>query len=425
MDGEADPVGATDAVLTQKLAEAEPAVVSGWALLAARLELIGRRREMVGCIKISEAALLLSALLLFFRHSITDATTDPLRSPQAAFPIEAPAGGELAVAAATWEKTPAPVAARSVHDTKPVPRVAPLATLPPRPLKREVALPRVRNGALAPIAREDQRAYFHTSTANPLLRLPELPVAVPIRYYLNLFVSPLDVNQVVTLANPNLGISDRSSLSTGFSLGALIDIEQGRHALQTGLLYGYRSYTPGEILRLENSSQNSDQQDVRYGRLKYHTASVPLNYWRTLHTTNKWRISAGMGLTVNLILSAEFQLGENVTRKDLIRELDAFRRLASEEGSPKAFTSVGATNRFVNPSPGILDGGGTLENSSLYVGGSLRVERLLSERWSVYLSPTVTRLFTVRDDDGGKGPLTDRIHNTMLRAGARMRLTDK
>jgi hypothetical protein len=417
---------ATDALLSQRLAEAEPAVVSGWALLAARLELIGQRREMISCVKVTEAALLLSALLLFFRLPEAPQADSPLARLTSPFPVALPHGPSAPV-----DHSPVASMISASEAIAPRPEGARVAvtlipSLPAPPIPTKPELPVVRRGAFGPVAVSGQGVTLFSTSVRPLLRLPGIQPPQPIRYYLNLFVSPLDVNQVVTLANPNLGINDRIDLSTGFSVGALVDIEQGDNALQTGLIYGYRSYIPAEILQLnDRGTQDPDREAIRYGRLKYRTASFPLNYYRTFRTTEKWRISGGLGASMNVILSAEFQLGEGVTQKDLVRELNTFRETAREEGLPKSLNGIGATNRFINPTVGILDGGGFLDNSSLYLGGSLRVERLVSDRWSLYFSPTFTRLFTVRDNDGGKGPLADRIHNTMLRAGARVRLTDK
>ena len=48
-----------------------------------------------------------------------------------------------------------------------------------------------------------------------------------------------------------------------------------------------------------------------------------------------------------------------------------------------------ATNEILDPAPRDISREVAAENSSLYLSGNVRVERLLNDRWSVYFSPTV------------------------------------
>ncbi len=428
---EAEAEAALDTAVAGGLQQSSPAPISGWALLAARLELIGKRREMVACMKISEAALLLSLILLFFRFGNLPQEN---RKPQAdqnataAFPItvaETPAFRPKEVdppEAVLSAVLPAPTNAA----------VAPLASVPlaSRQVSREAPLPAVRplnsTEATGQLSFLEFALQLPEQNVHPPFQLPSLLDGEPIQYYLNLFVSPVDFNQVVTQTNQSLGITAGSELSTGYSLGGLIDISQGHNALETGFIYGYRAYVPAEILRLENEQPvQNEEAPVRYGRLRYHTVSVPLNYEREIFRDEKWQFSGGVGMVVNVILSSKFRLDGIYTVEDLERQIIQYRLKLQDEGIISAPGRASSNHEILYPEAGVFQGGSLLSNSSLYLSGNLRIERLLNDKWSLYFSPTVSRLITMRPGDGGKGPLEDRIHNTMLRFGTRVRLSDK
>ncbi len=430
---EEDNAAAVDQAVAGSLHQVAPARVSGWSQLAARLELTGKRREMVASIKISEAALLLSLILLFIRFGTLPSE---FKKPQAqlltgsGFPIAAiapPAHHHDLAAASPVVPLPAarapitPVRARALA---PLPRVefAPPRTSAP-------TLPAPRPSPFPVLTEQLPGLSFGVQSAMgppPALGLVEALGPKPIRYYLNLFVSPVDLNQIITQENQFVGIQAGSDLTTGHSFGTLLDINQGVNGIQIGLVYGYRAYVPAEILRLESRQPISGAEDpIRYGRLRYHTVSVPLNYEREVFRNDRWQFSGGLGMSMNIILSSKFRLDGIYTTEDLERQIAQYRQVLQDEGIIPVTGRASGTHEILHPEAGYLQGGSLLDNSSLYVSGNFRVERLLNDRWSLYFSPTVSRLLTVRPGDGGKGPLEDRIHNAMLRFGTRIRLTDK
>ena len=426
---EASTAADVDQLVTTGLERSAPARVSGWALLAARLDTIGKRREMVGYMKITEATFLLSMLLLFVQFG----TLSPVETDRIALENASPPGVAVPVRVAPTLPRGAANAVISVPDVPapPSPRISaavtPLATVIPKLLPTH-AEPRLRISAVRTIERADFTVERWTTGIKPALALPLPDAGQPIRYYLNVFASPLDLNEINTLANEQLGIFERTLLSRDWSAGALVDITKGKNGIQIGLIYGNRSYVPAEILVLEQERwrRREDPDRVRFGRLLYNTVSIPLNYERVLQRSDDWQFSVGIGLSANVVLASEFRLADGFTYDDLRRQVAIYREdlYASGKITKPAGYQKGL-NDIVSPPTGYLQGGSLIDNTSLYLSGNIRVERLLDDRWSLYFSPTVSRLFTLREDDGGKGPLQDRIHNTMLRVGTRFRLTDK
>ena len=426
---------ALDAAVAEGLERAATGSVSGWTALAARLELIGKRREMVACLKITEGALLLSFLLLLARFGdsghrtsvarVADATgTDAAARTEQPVPTTTRSGtGKTDASRAVPTPAldvPAVAVGNSPRATQSTP-VLPTGELTPLSLPRPDAPLRLTPAAVDELESAEMSAPAlagrYARTPGPLLFRGE-----PVRYYLNAFVSPVDLNEVVTQQNKLLGIHEQRFLTTGYSVGALVEATQSGNALQFGLIYGNRSYVPAKIRLFSVDPTSGDEEnEIAYSQLSYQTVSVPLNYERELVTRDQWRLSAGFGMAMNVVLESHVSLPDDVTLDDLNRMIeDEAAKFPAGRGK-----SEGSVKEILDPTQGYFQGGGLLENSSLYLSGNFRIERIVNDRWSFYFSPTVGKLVTVREGDGGRGPLEDRIHNTMLRLGTRVRLTNK
>ena len=425
-DALAEETEQLDRAVASGLQRAEPSTVSGWSTLAARLETIGRRREMVTCLKITEGALLLSMLLLFARFGdvATQHTTQRYayaQTPAKPFPVVVPGLPKIETPAP--ERPSVPTRSGLASYRGPVPEVTP--TLPRADfapaLRRPMVIPevRLRPALLEPLDTRIDPLAEREILPRLALHFDGIPGSDPVQYYLNAFVSPLDLNEVVTQESKWLGIKAQRRVSLGYSVGALLEVEQKGNALQFGLIYGHRSYVPAKMQIIEEDTTGLKRaQDIRYSRLTYETVSIPLNYQREITANDKWRLSAGVGMAMNVVLGSDIRLPENVTLEDLNRML---REEVKQPGVGR--DAKAQMEEILDPTQGYFQGGGILENSSLYLSGNFRVERLLGDRWSVYFSPTVGRLLTIREGDGGRGPLEDRVHNTMLRFGTRLRLS--
>lgn len=439
---EAQAAQAVDAAVASRLQQAAPPTLSGWALLAARLELIGKRREMVASVKIAEAALLLSLLLVFFRFGpvAPPHTQAPLAADREAILSAFPLASERPLdrlrssdgqqPSTHFNTTEPPQLVRTVRTlqtpTQLLPTGGPLEVVS---TNQSEPSPSVRTGLLItkPVPLANAEVTRYETAVQPPLEFPSLINGQPVRYYVNLFASPVDLNQVITPENNFIGIAERqSNFSTGYSVGALVDIVQGHNGVQTGLMYNYRSYVPVEFGLIQGEQPIKDgEEPVRFGRLRYRTISVPLAYNRQLYQNQKWRVSGGLGMAMNIILSSDFKLENKLTLVDLERWWQYYLDQGKQDGTIVSGGRSSEYTDFLAPPQGYLEGGSLVKNTSLYLSGTLRFERLLDERWSLYFSPTVTRQFTVREDDGGKGPLQDRIHSTMLSFGTRLLLSDK
>lgn len=423
---EAESAAQLDRAIARGLSQSAPTASSGWVALAARLELIATRREMIGCMKITEAALLVSLLLLFARFGPgTTERTNPQLAELNQFPVATPID-RSSLAVAPIASVALPVAVESVRRNQGVSSSYP--QLRPNRLftatEAEVAtatLPATPPQPIQPIATEEYSLPTFEIGLSPALSLPLLPRDKPVGYYLSTFISQ-DINQVVTPRRESTGVEGDRRVTFGYSAGALIDFQQGKNALQTGFIYGRRSYLPTTLWQIQEQP-SPEVFDASYSRFTFHTVTVPLNYQRELAIHNTWRLTGRVGIAMNVVVSSKFTYGRDQSQEDLE---DALRRYQLE--NPNASSggrAIEDTENFLNPDPGYFQGGSLLANSSFYVNGGFMLERIISERLSLYFSPSISRSVSVRKDDGGKGPLDDRIHTANLRLGTRVSLSNK
>ncbi|TXF85242.1 hypothetical protein FUA23_20790 [Neolewinella aurantiaca] len=446
---------AVDAIVSEGLARTTPSVSSGWAALAARLELIGWRRSTIAAWKVTEGSLLLCLILLFFRFAPEFRhQQEPFADLDNGFPMPMMASASEQSDERADNSLPAGNSTPSVHQ----PKSKTTKTLRPksssvRPLvSNQGAQALAGDGAQVPgaVAEETPELYSPESIAaldidpltsrmympSPVLQLAEVDNSVPAYCYINGFVSPLDVNQVVTPGHiaGEYDISSERRFTTGYTIGGLLDFNKGRNTLQIGVIYSRRSYLPAS-LKWKYQDYFTPRNPVEgYSQFVYHAIEFPFNYKFTLKETTNWRISARAGMSLSVIAKPEIRDQEEVVAK-----LEVFEDGVAEDGygtgssflptpgsrpQPSTQSDFSSESELKDPPKGWFEGGSILANSSFYLGGGVIVERIMNPRWSVYVSPSFGRVIYLRDEDG-IGPYRDRIHLGSLRMGSRYRFGGK
>lgn len=423
-----------DGIIVSRLDAAAPLVVSGWATLAARLELIGWRRETLMAWKTIEFTLLASLLLLLVRFvPSAEPTQVPLANNTGFYVAETP------VTQAPREVMP-PItgeqpAVRATAKREAQQNVSLRLSLAESPKKGNSAPPAVTissaqgtvedgrtSRVIAPLPQQTIPLLEKTvERPLPVITLPESRRSEPVLYYSNFFVSPLDVNEVVTQRKDldELEVSAGRRLTNGVSLGALLDFVQGRNGLQIGLVVSQRSYRPTSQIWRSNI-----QRLEGYEQFRYTTLELPFNYKRILRETDRWRISGRLGMSMNIIVSSEF-IGRDGVAESIEKVQAEGRAIPGPVGlQTSQLANVSDRRAFREPGRGWLEGGGLLTNSTFYLGGGLVFERLINSRLSVYASPSFGRVIYL-DDRQGIGPTNDRIHSGSVRFGSRFLLGGK
>ncbi|MEM6396486.1 MAG: hypothetical protein AAF741_09075 [Bacteroidota bacterium] len=443
---------------------------NGWATLAARLELIAHRRQSLAAFKLTEVSLMLSLLLLFFRFVNVDQSTDQDIAPLAS--IDQPQQVAEAVEANLSVSDEATRESLSLADRASLPAGAgqsilsvssvadpvldsELVSREGRSVPTAINLPASKFSVQNIPTKSPEKLSALRSFAQQLDRLPtrgsveQLPPSlVPfgsvlssasvgllsslkapeadrgIHTYLRVFYSPLDLNQVITPQNEFLDriIEADDRVTIGHSGGILFDIASRHFSLNTGLIYGLRSYIP-TLLKQDLAEPLSSPIAVNksgYSRLTFHTASIPLTINKTLLNNDNWRITIGGGIGLTMVLKSSFVKVEGADQ--LYSDLVNSQQFAARPGRSGIQERLDARDYF-DPEPGWFQGGSIFSNANFFLTGSASFERKMSDRFSIFAAPTISRYLHFVQK-GGLGPNYDRIHNHSIFFGTRIRLGD-
>lgn len=420
-----------DTVVTRRLNQETAGPVSGWATLAARLELVSMRRQLVGAAKITEVTILMSIVLLLLRFG-PEAQSDTALALKAGFPV-GPSPvlvNTLPPAPEVYSETVETIPAKTVSlDLEQLPNNAVVANSTPLPDSGDIdgetaavedtTRATENDSQFLPIQRlaASAEARVVGPTPDPRLPLIELPAAsIRPEYRLNVFIAPWEINQVVTPqgAVNEIDVVRRKRYSFSSAVGGLLDISTGSNSFRTGVILSRYGYEPTELLQTHCLVEGNCPEG--YERFVYRTLRLPLSYERTLRDRDQWRLATSIGLVTNIITHSEFAWNGEA------REAVAYSLLQQRNNS-RSITRSSTINRnqLLNPEPGWLQGGGFLNNASFYLSGGFTVERAISPRFSLYVSPEYSRAIFLRNNRG-VGPYNDRIHQASMRVGSRFLL---
>lgn len=461
-----------DAVVVERIGGQAARPVSGWAALAERLELIRDRRSRLMAGGITELALMASLLLLFVQFFVgkpIDDAAGTVSAPVAASVTVPPAaearartdrtppgsGEEPASAAATVAddvaaslsspgtsvSSPSALATRDGKETAGLASRVAVAKLPTPdllPLKTAdgllgVARPTRAAGAVAPL---DTRPIFARRAAhppNPALRLPPAADLRPSIWtiYVNAFVSPIDVNQTVTpeQAILDLDVIADTRFTRGNSGGLSLDFESGSSEMSLGLVVNRMAYVPTALKWFAQDEFPLVETVKGYGRFRYTNLNLPFSYGRRVWHNDKWRLWVRGTMQLSVVATSRFYVPDG-GRQAIV---DAFNaraeraaQLAAQRGTLTSGQGRSQTNvspqTIIDPPGGVFQGGSFFDNATFYLGGGLRVERVLTPRTSIYVAPEISRAVYFDSVTGGVGPYRDRLHLGQVRLGTRFRL---
>ena len=183
-----------------------------------------------------------------------------------------------------------------------------------------------------------------------------------------------------------------------------------------GAAYLHRSYVPADLQ--QRTASPFEPFGAGYSRMIYQTLSLSVNYGRELVSVQRWRIGAEVGMALGVNFDNRFHTAQGMDR--FIERLREASRNASssQQGEGRSQPSW----QLYEVEPGVLQGGRFLDNARLSVQGALVIERSISPRTTLYLSPQVARTLYIHEN-AGLGPYLDRLHSNSIRLGTRFQLT--
>jgi hypothetical protein len=428
-------------------------LLSGWALLAAKLELIAGRRAAIYSYKFSELCLVVVALLLFWHLQPSSGTSAPAPAAIANLIDEsttvdsaqkvAKQDFEEASQVAVLSQTAGVVTTTDNEEMNRSPEamiarpstvaVETIASIYPDPLSMSEAKINFTTGVygtaeLLPVHPFEPLSYPRLEMGLPI-QLKNPAAREPAEIYLRAFISPWDFNQIVTprQAVNDIILDEDIRISYGSSAGVLIENAHRKHLFQFGLIYSNRSYIPTVLKEVEDvplPTGNVEVRDTNYSRIRFQTISLPAVYQRELLRNDKWRIAASVGVSLNLNILATFRKSPTFDQD----VLDWTRQSPTPEfglrGNSNSDLPRLSAIDLVYPEQGLFQGGSLLANSGLSASLGFSIERNISERFSLYLAPRFSRAIYYRKNTGLE-PFNDRIHNNSIQLGTRMFLGTK
>lgn len=223
----------------------------------------------------------------------------------------------------------------------------------------------------------------------------------------------MDYNRVITPADESLGLERLSRYTPGYGGGLTFGLEFGRWETETGLIYAAKQYQARPIVFFQGSFR-----DGYLGKgvkdIEINVINVPLNFRYNFLRTEKWRMYALAGASIQVAVQANYYTANQ----------DGFRS-ASFAPAP-APASFGASNAFAfrtlaDDLPGGWFEGGTFEENGYLTGNlGLGFERYFGGQWSLFVQPTYQHAinYFLR----GLGPTRDEINTLSLYTGIRLRL---
>lgn len=429
-------------------AHAPVSPTSNWAALAAKLELIAARRAAIYSFKFSEICVLASCLIVFWNFFpaaspekedespvVADVqpllmTTETVSSHQANRPLVVDVA-QLALVTAEDEIDYAKVNRPTwTEATLPqVDEIAPRPAIAQTPIVVEtVAIVKESATTVDAIPGIDVRLPDIESVLlfPPITQVETLKKKKPRSIYLRSFVSPWDFNQVIT---PEQAVNDiilerDNRISYGQSAGVLFDAEYRKHSMQYGVVYAIRSYIPTVLKDVEGFEPGIgpiERRDTNYSRIRFQTVSLPFSYQRELLETDRWRIAASAGVAANINIWATFRKSPTFDQDVLNWTRETPQPAAGARSPENSGIPVLDAKDLVYPEQGLLQGGSLLSNVSMSVSAGFLIERMLNEKFSVYVAPNFSRAIYYQKDSGAE-PFNDRIHSNSIQFGTRILL---
>ncbi len=230
-------------------------------------------------------------------------------------------------------------------------------------------------------------------------------------FRIGFFGSP-DYNHVITplqgIGNGTVAAFDSYALS--YSGGITLGIEHGKWEIEVGAIYEARNYQAIPTVYISgNTTEGYIALSLR--DIELNTMNLPLRFRYNYIMHDKWRFYALAGASLNVVLSANYYTVESEIPN--ISTPHPSRTGTSRVTKPPAL-------RNKNLIDGLLEGGGFIENMTLYANFGLGIERYMSYRWSIFAQPTAQ--FALPIFNKGLGPYNDRIDNLGVNIGLKVRL---
>lgn len=211
-----------------------------------------------------------------------------------------------------------------------------------------------------------------------------------------------DYNRIISPPNPELRNQRDDYYALGYGGGINVALQYGRWELGSGLIYSAKQYDPRQVGFITGSLQQGYNGEV-LREIQLNIFSIPLNARYNFIHNDRWRSYFVMGSALQVATDATY----------FITSLHLPNTVTAPLPEPN-------NSQINNTQKGLLQGGSLRQNGFVTANFGLGLERVLSDRISLFAQPTYQH--SIGYFSGGFGPDHDRINTMSIWMGVRVKV---
>lgn len=238
----------------------------------------------------------------------------------------------------------------------------------------------------------------------------------------------LNGDYIYTPDDAVLNLPAYARVASDYGGGFSVAVEWKRWAIETGLIYNHKEYSPEQVpIFFGNSIDGYYVEGLR--NIELNTFKVPVQVRYEFKQSEKWHVYTLGGAAIHVATQANYDVtkigasqlyintntasskGEIILTKNQLDRFSKFSKPAepqSDKLNKKQFED------------GWMSGGSFRENSFYTINFGMGAERYLDERWSVFVEPSYQQNINIFNK--GIGPNQDRISTVQILIGAKVGL---
>ena len=219
--------------------------------------------------------------------------------------------------------------------------------------------------------------------------------------HVGMFGGP-DYNRIISPPNPELRNQRDDYYALGYGGGINVALEYGRWELGSGLTYSAKQYDPRQVGFITGSLQQGYNGEV-LREIQLNIFSIPLNARYNFIHNDRWRSYFVVGSALQVATDATY----------FITSLHLPNATTAPLPEPNS-------SQINNTPQGFLQGGSLRQNGFVTANFGLGIERIVSNRISLFVQPTYQH--SIGYFSGGFGPDRDRINTMSIWMGVRVKV---
>lgn len=179
-----------------------------------------------------------------------------------------------------------------------------------------------------------------------------------------------DINNVLTPFNQELNIDAYNGIFLGYGGGLTLGFGRDKWEVELGALYSSISYLTDFNVSVGGSLSGGGFSGEGLKAATLEVVKIPVNVHRSLGKIGKWHTSVLFGASANTIIFSQYEVKKVTVGSN-----------PNPSPTPIGFSTPAETYK------GFFQGGSLRENTYITANIGFRLERDLSERWSLFLQP--------------------------------------